>query len=150
MIKTISPDEFWSYPEVHELIEGYTAECHISGLPPVNPDVQMYRALHQMGAMKVLASFSDDTIIGFAVVMISPVAHYSARLAVMESVYVDKKHRHGGTGGRLIKAAEAEALEAGATGLFVSAPSGGVLEAAMNGNKIGYAHSNSVYFKKLT
>lgn len=149
MIAEITPDEFWAHPEVNGLINGYAAESHMEGLPPVNPDVQMYRALHQAGVLKVLAATAYGEIVGFAVVLISPVAHYSARMAVMESVYVSPAHRHGGTGWRLIKAAEAAAQEAGSAGLFISAPAGSTLTAVMAVNTAGYRHSNSVYYKAL-
>ena len=149
MIVEITPDEFWAREEVAALIEGYEAESRIEGLPPANPNVPMYQAMHQAGALRVLAFIKDEKMEGFAVVMISPVAHYSAKLAVMESLYVVPVHRGSGAGWRLIKTAERLAKEAGAVGMFVSAPAGGTLEGVMESEQSGYEHSNTVFFRAL-
>lgn len=147
MIVEITPDEFWAQAEANVLIKEYDQESRAHGLPPRNPDVQMYQALHQAGALRVLAYIKNGKMEGFGVVLVSPVAHYSAKLAVMESVYVSPQHRSSGAGWRLIKTAERLAKEAGAIGLFVSAPASGMLEAVMKRKSSGYAHSNTVFFR---
>lgn len=147
MIMEITPDEFWAHEEVHGLIEEYEVECRTAGLPIANPDLAMYNALHQAGFMKVWAAITDGVIVGFAVVITSRVAHYSAKLAVMESLYVAPQHRASGVGWRLIKKAEQQAKDAGITGLFISTPARGVLEAVMQNERTGYEHTNTVFYK---
>jgi GNAT superfamily N-acetyltransferase len=79
--------------------------------------------------------------------LVSLLPHYSALAATTESWFVSAAARKGGTGKRLMDAAEAKARELGAVGFLISAPTGGSLERAAP--MLGYRETNRVYFKAL-
>ena len=73
--------------------------------------------------------------------------HFGRKVGVSESYFVAAEYRKTGAGLRLLHAAEEAAREAGAVGVLVSAPTGGILERVMPG--VGYRETNRVFFKGL-
>ena len=130
-----------------ELCDEYAVESSIEGMPPIDPHLPMYRQLEAAGVLHAFGAFSGDELVGFLLMLISSVPHYSAVAANTESFFVRDGHRKGGTGIRMLKMAEEHAKHLGAVGVFVSAPCEGRLSKAMP--LFGYRKTNQVFFRKL-
>jgi len=103
--------------------------------------------LENSGLMNFAAAFVGDTIVGFSILMVTQLPHYSRIIAVVDSIFVAKKHRGSGAGMMLIREMESIAKDNEAIGILVSAPKGGRLNELMP--NIGYAHTNEVFFKSM-
>lgn len=147
-IRKLTVDEYYAEPNIAELWELYAAESHTEGLPPHNPQRGMYQAMEHMGVLHTWGAYDDGKLIGFIALLVNVVPHYGAMIGTLESFFVHRYYRKGGTGMKLLRTAKAKAMELGAAGLFVSCPAGGKLEKAMP--MFGYRHSNTVFFKALS
>lgn len=147
-IRKITVDEYYAEPNIAELWELYAEESHTKGLPPHNPQRQMYQAMENMAMLHTWGAYDDGKLVGFIALLVNVVPHYGAMIGTLESFFVHRYYRKGGTASKLLRAAEAKAKELGAVGLFVSAPAGGKLEKAMP--MFGYRHTNTVFFRELT
>lgn len=147
-VRQFTFNDLESNPKFKELCDEYAAESSIDDMPQIDPHLPMYRQLEAAGVLHAFGAFSGDELVGFLLMLISPVPHYSAVVANTESFFVRDGHRKGGTGVRLLKMAEEHAKNLGAVGVFVSAPSGGRLSRAMP--LLGFHETNRVFFRKLT
>jgi GNAT superfamily N-acetyltransferase len=129
------------------LMREYAAESSIDGMPPPAMHVDTYLALEAAGHIHVFCAYRGGHLVGFLAMLVSLLPHYSALAATTESWFVSAAARKGGTGKRLMDAAEAKARELGAVGFLISAPTGGSLERAAP--MLGYRETNRVYFKAL-
>lgn len=143
----MSVDDFFQNHKTAELIEQYSSEIKLAGLPKPVPQVEAYRMLEASGMFVLLTVFDDDELIGFAHLGIPPALHYGVSVACMESLFLEANHRKGYLGLNLIKRAEQEAQSRGAVGLLVSAAAGSRLEQILP--KFDYRHSNTVYFRSF-
>ncbi len=88
-------DEISAYPEI-----------------PLNPDVDAYNHVEEMGGLRCYTARLNNHLIGYAIFFIRYNMHYSTSLqAVQDVLFVTKPHRHGRVGYRLIRHSE-EALRA--------------------------------------
>lgn len=146
-IRRISAADFAAAANQAELIEEYAAECAIDGMPPPQARMAMYRQLEASGAISALAGFEGEQIAGYVVVISTELPHYGRMVSTLESFFVGKAWRKTGLGLELLKRAEQIARDVGSPGLLVSAPAGGVLARVLP--RAGYAHTNTVFFKRL-
>ena len=146
-VRPLTIAELFSAPNIEGLLLEYALECAIAGMPEPKPDVPLYVALEATGAVRVVGAFSDERLVGFVVVLATRSPHYSATIAVTESLFVAVAKRKEGHGIALLHEAERIALEMGAVGLFVSAPTDGRLAAVLDG--IGFTQTNRVFFRGL-
>jgi GNAT superfamily N-acetyltransferase len=147
-IRKLTVDEYYAEPNIAELWELYAEESHTKGLPPHNPQRQMYQGMENVGVLHTWGAYDDGKLVGFIALLVHVAPHYGAMLGTLESFFVHRYYRKGGTASKLLRAAEAKAKELGAVGLFASAPAGGKLEKAML--MFGYRHTNTVFFRGLT
>ena len=147
-IRKSSIAEHFAEPNIAELWELYAEEAKIKGLPQHNPQRHMYDTLEQMNLLHIWGAYDEGRLIGFAVLLVNMVPHYGLPIGTLESFFVHRYYRKGGTAKRLLTAAEAKAKELGAFGMFISAPTGGRLEKAMP--LFGYRHTNTTFLKDLT
>lgn len=147
-IRKISFDEITAYPEFTKLAQDYADESKIEEMPTHNLNYDAYRKLEQIGMYHCYGAFVDDNLVGLVTVLVTTVPHYSVLIASTESLFVDDKHRRGGTGLKLLKAAEECAKENGAINLFVSAPMGGRLVQVMP--RIGYRECQRIFCRRLS
>ena len=89
----------------------------------------------------------DGELIGFITVLVSVLGHYGFSVAVSESYFVAKEHRHTMAGLKLLVAAEEKTKALGALGIYVSSPTGGALDKVLE--RSGYAETNRIYFKRM-
>jgi GNAT superfamily N-acetyltransferase len=128
-----------------DLVEEYAEESSVDGMPPTKPDAASYQAMEEAGRIKSYGAYRGDNLVGFIVLLSSVLPHYSTMVTVTESFFVMRSHRRGGTGLKLLEAAESYAKGNGSAGLIVSAPVGGSLERVMP--RKGYAPTSTVFFK---
>lgn len=147
IVRRITIDEAESDPDFQSLVDEYAAEAKIPEMPNHNPNIAGYKQMEALGMYHMFGAYDGDKFIGFISVLVTPVPHYSAKIATTESFFVSASHRKGGAGVRLLRAAEACAKEQGAVILFVSAPTGGRLVQVMPG--IGYRESHRVFCRSM-
>lgn len=123
----------------------YAAESGIPELGDANVDVPAYRAMEAVGMACCIGAWRDDELVGFGVVTLSVLPHFSKRVGCLISFFVAASARKGGTGTRIREAAERIAKERGGEGLFISAPSESRLDAILP--RSGYRATNRLYFK---
>lgn len=145
LIRPITSSEFWSAPNIDDMLAEYASESSIAGLPAPAPSREIYERLEATGLMHVLGAFKDDVLVGFLAMMATTNPHYGVPLAVTESFFVGSVYRKGGAGLKLLHEAEQIAKAAGAQGLLVSAPTASRLADVLPG--VGYAETNRVFFR---
>lgn len=145
MIRKTTIAEFFSAPNIKQLLDEYAEESALHGLPHPKAKIDLYEHLEAMGSIYPLAAFVDDVMIGFAFVLSPILPHYSAKVSVMESFFVAKEYRKTGAGIKLRQAAESHAKEVEALGLLISAPLGSDLAEMLP--RMGYKETNRVFFK---
>lgn len=146
-IRPITVAEAFDSPVFAALCDEYQAEslrnpCMMGALPNRGAYTQMVDAgfLHPLGA------FVGDDLVGLCTVLIAPVMHFGGKVvATTETLFMAEAHRAGGAGQKLLRAAENVAAQAGAGGLYVSAPSNGRLERLLP--CVGYHETNRVFFR---
>ena len=146
-VRRITFAELTASAEWDGLVSEYADECQIAGLPRFKYDSSTYYLLENSGAMIFAAAFVEDTLVGFATMIVTQLPHYSRIVAIVESIFVAKQHRSSGAGMMLIRKMESIAKDNEAIGILVSAPKGGRLNALMP--NIGYTHTNEVFFKGI-
>lgn len=132
-------------PNIDQITEEYASESSIKGMPHPLAKMEMYYQLEAVDALCAFGAFVDGVPVGFISVLSTIIPHYSIRLSVSESFFVLKGYRKTGAGMKLLRMAEDKAREAGAPGLLVSAPYGGVLADVLPHS--GYAPSNTIFFR---
>jgi GNAT superfamily N-acetyltransferase len=134
-------------PDLPALLEAYGEESAIVGIGAPSAQLDAYRAMEAAGLAHLIAAFVDGAMVGFINILIGPLPHYGTVIATTESFFVSPAHRKSGAGMFLLREAESLAHERGATGLLVSAPSGGRLDAVLS--RSNYRETNRVYFRAL-
>lgn len=148
MIVAMSFADLETAPTFPALLKEYAAECAIPGLPPPKANLETYRDLEAKGLLHVLAAVEADELVGFLILLVPVLPHYSVGVAVSESFFVAKAHRGTGAGLALLRAAEQRAKAVGSPGLLVSAPFQGDLFKVLP--RVGYAETNRVFFKAVS
>jgi len=146
-IRQITIDDLRFAPGVDALLREYAQECGIAGLPKPKAEWLTYARLEYHGALHVVGAYLDGSLVGFCHVLVSLNPHYSALLAVTESLFVAAAHRGTGAGLALLREAGSIARQRGAVGLLVSAPVGGRLAQILP--RCGYRETSRVFFRGL-
>jgi GNAT superfamily N-acetyltransferase len=136
-----------SDPDLLGLLMEYSCESGMSGLPPPKWNFGTYSMMESQGFLHPIAAYVDDHLVGFLLLLVHDLPHYSVPVAVSESYFVSVDHRSTGAGLRLLHEAEGLATEMGAAGIVVSAPHGGKLDAVLA--KTNYKVANTVYFRSF-
>jgi GNAT superfamily N-acetyltransferase len=146
-IRPLTVAEAFDSPLFAELCDEYRDESlRNPDLWGALPDREGYAALVDAGMLHALGVFVGDELAGFCAVLVSPVLHFGGKLiASTETLFVAKKHRAGGAGLKLLRAAEQLAAGFGVPGLYVTAPTGGRLERLLP--RVGYHETNRVFFR---
>lgn len=134
-------------PEFPALLEEYAGESRNIGMPPPMPYLDRYPQLEAMGMLHPIAATLDDELIGFITVLVSVLPHYGFSVAVSESYFVAKAHRHTMAGLKLLVAAEEQTQARHSCGLYVSARIGSGLDKVLE--RAGYEGTNKVYYKRM-
>lgn len=145
-IRTISVSEAFDSPDFGALCDEYRAESmRNKDLAGGEPSRLGYEQMASAGLMKILGAFFGDRLVGFCTVLVTPLLHFGDHLvASTETIFLSKKYRASGAGIGLLRAAESIALDSGASGLYVTAPSGGRLERLLP--RVGYTQTCQVFY----
>lgn len=131
-----------------DLLAAYGEESSIHELGQVDACFATYRQMEAVGALHIIGAFGPG-LVGLASMLAYGLPHYAGRKAcAMESFYVAPEARRGGTGIKLLRAAEALALELGSSVLMISAPLGGRLASVLP--RTGYRETSRVFMRVLT
>jgi GNAT superfamily N-acetyltransferase len=103
----------------------------------LRPDVERYRILELGGCLISIGAFLGDELIGYSVNFVTHHMHYSDLIVCQNDIlYVDKPHRKGATGIRLILETEKVAKARGAHMVGWHAKPGTALEGLLP--RMGY------------
>lgn len=148
IVKPVDALDILDSPELPRLIAEYTDECaNPELLENARPDRERYVQLENAGVLHVLGMYDDDDadkLVGFGVVIISPVLHFSKTVAVVESIFLRKDHRKGWVGRALMGALHGLAKSYGTDGVYFSAPKGSAFEKLCRAMKL--KETNATFF----
>jgi GNAT superfamily N-acetyltransferase len=146
-IRAITVAEAFDAPVFAALCDEYRAETlRNPDLLGALPDRAGYERMVDAGLMRPLGVFAGDALVGLCAVIVSPVLHFGGKVvATTESIFVAEAHRAGAAGVDLLRAAEEVAHQAGAGGLYVTAPAGGRLERLLP--HLGYVETNRIFYR---
>lgn len=113
------------------------------GEPKVDADA--YRAMEAAGVAQCIGAWHANALVGFGVVTLTVLPHYSKLIGCLISFFVAAQARNGSAGTRIRNLAEQIASERGAVGLMISAPSESRLDVILP--RVGYRATNRLYFK---
>lgn len=148
-IRPISYAEILQAPNAQELINGYAAECSLPEIGECCPQSDTYQMLEESGVLQAFGVYSAfGWMIGFAVVLVSILPHYSKRVASLESIYVDPEHRDHSVGKSLMLTVEQFADDMDCEAVLYSAPVGTRFDRYLSLCS-DYRHSNNVYCRRL-
>lgn len=149
VIRAITVDEAFDSPVFIALCDEYRGESlRNPDMLGALPDREGYERLIATGLLHPLGVFVGNELVGICAVLITPVLHFGGKLiASTETLFVAEAHRSGGAGIKLLRAAEEVAVNAGASGLYVTAPTGGRLEKLLP--HVGYVETNRVFFRRV-
>lgn len=146
-VRVSSFTEQFASPQFQALVASYAEESKLEGLPYPEADEEHYISKEADGAMRLLCAFDGDELLGFVVVLVFTVPHYSTMVANIESIYAYPEHR-ARVGVMLKRAAEFEAKRMGAIGLFINAAIGSRWHAALSGSK-NYRATHTSFFRSF-
>ena len=146
-IRPITVDELEQADNVIEMLAEYAVESSIRGLGQIDVQFDLYRTLENVKAFHMLGAYRANALVGFISFVVSKQPHYGSVTATSESFFVAQSERAGGAGLKLLRAAQDKARERGAIGMLVSSPAGGRLARVLP--RLGFAHTNEVFFKEL-
>ncbi len=70
---------------------------------PLEPNWNLYKKLDELGSLVVFTVRVDERLVGYAAYLIETDPHYSSlKKANQDVLYIDKDHRKGGLGSKLI------------------------------------------------
>jgi len=155
VIRQCRAREIFENPRGQALIDEYSAECANALLGKPAPSLDYYENLEAAGIGQCFAAYQslpwdpigDQRLVGFAMVLIAVVPHFSLALGNYESVFVSKD---ASCGGQLMDAVEQYAKECGCRYFFVTAPLGSRLARLCFMCADEYLHTNHVFMKCLS
>ena len=93
-IRRITFNELCGDPEFQTLVDEYADESAIKGMPEKNPDINAYNTMERIGMQHVFAAYADEKLVGFVIVLITPVPHYSCKMGSTEITMAHRKEPH--------------------------------------------------------
>ena len=123
-LKTISFAEVANHPAFAALCDEYLAESGNADIGGHCVNTDYYSLLESIGQFFVIGAFKNADLVGFAFLVLNEHPHYSQMIGICDAIFVDKKHRKGAAGLRLIRAVQSLAKEKGVKGVYFSAPEG--------------------------
>lgn len=146
-IRTCRAVELELAPTFPALMAEYLAESGRAITADPSPQIATYKAGEAAGTMRFAGAWAGDELVGMMVVALQVVPHFGMTVAMTETLFVSAKVRKTGAGMAMLKLADEMARDAGAVGVIVSAPVGGVLSKILP--RSGFKHTNELFFKAL-
>lgn len=140
----VRPDEYLE--RVLPLVREHWREVGFDFEP--QPDAAAYRRLHDAGVLFALVAMEGDEVVGYCTVIVSPHLHNpSIVVAASDALFVRPDARRSTTAGRLIRAAEDEARERGASRFTWACRAGTGIAEMFKAH--GYATADEVVMRAL-
>jgi len=146
VIKPVSYATILDDPNAEALLREYAAECSLPELGEAKPQRELYAMLEASGGFQAFGVYDRETLVGFAAVLIYVLPHYGKKIAVTESIFVDKGYP---LGHALLGYIEEYAKENGCEAFLYSAPIGSRFDRSMRNSEHHYRHTNNSYLVKL-
>jgi len=112
-----------------------------------NPQLNVYQALEKNGSLACIGAYDNDVLVGFMTVITSVVLHYSQLSTTIESQFILRKYRGGGTWKKMMNLAEEIAKDRGSFMLVMTSAIGTDFEIVAN--RSGFNATNIMYTKNL-
>lgn len=148
IVTTVPFEELEHAPNLHDMLDEYSIESRLSGMPPPIPHMDSYHLLVKADLLTTLCAYEEDTIIGFLLLLVNMMPHYSTPVATVESFFVPQAHRSTGAGLKLLIAAQKIAQEKGAAGILVAAAVNSDFDRLMS-SMYSYTKSHNAYFRSF-
>jgi GNAT superfamily N-acetyltransferase len=132
-----------------DLLTEYAAECSIPEIGETCPQREIYDRMESSGLMHSFGVFDCDRLVGFATLLVFVLPHYGKKIANVESLFLAKPYRHGGTGRWLLGAIESIAAQMGCTAVLYNARRESRFERFLNAMPELYLRTNSVFLRAL-
>jgi len=143
----ISVDKLIADQEELNLFIEYSSEGKIEIVDDQLPDYEMYYVMEESGALTVIGSYEEDVLVGFIIMIVTKMPHYSSISATFDSFFIHKDYRDHGRGRDLVKYSESIAVDQGASISMMYAPKDSRLSKAAR--LFGYKDTNTIYTKEL-
>jgi GNAT superfamily N-acetyltransferase len=147
-IRKILASGIFRAPNWDALCSQYGDECSLPEIGKVNPQPEMYASMERHGALQCFGAFADDTLVGFAAVLIYIDPQYGKKVAIVENVFIAPSFRRTTLGLGLLIKVERHAKENGCTAIGYSVPIGGSLERLLARRK-KFRKTTSVFTRNL-
>jgi hypothetical protein len=89
-----------SDPDLLGLLMEYSCESGMSGLPPPKWNFGTYSMMESQGFLHPIAAYVDDHLVGFLLLLVHDLPHYSVPVAVSRSSATARGGRSGDRDGR--------------------------------------------------
>lgn len=130
------------------LIAEYAAECSIPAIGEINPHRELYALMEKSGLMTCFMAYDDHRKVGFSILLMPILPHYSKKVATSESIFIAKSSRRSGAGLKLKRTVKDHAKDAGCVGILWSAPAGSKFERVLESSK-SCQRTNAVFYENL-
>jgi len=147
VLRKVTADDMLADPMFYILVVEYEQESANPELGRYDWQAPIYRALEEEGKLHIVAAYNGGKLVGFATAITSILPHCGKLIASTESLFVSKEQRKGRLGMNLVEELEYLAKQNGAMALFLTAPVNGAL--GKLAPRMGYRHTNEVFFKAL-
>lgn len=146
IIHRCSVKDVFEAPNWGDIVAAYAAESPVTAILPPNIDQEAYYTMEKMGILAAFAAIEENTLVGFAFVVVVKLFHFSIVAANTDAIFMLKEFRSA-HGGKLVNAVECYANEMNCSGLTISAPIGSSLVKSLT--KRRYTPMNVMFLKKL-
>ena len=146
-IKRCTVDEFEHSIGFRQLLDEYSEESSLEGLPPAAAKLASYKTLENSGMFAGYGAYDNDILVGLVTIITPVIPHYGVSVAVTESIFAAKAYRKTGVGLMLIRTAEQHARDSGCPAIMISAPVEGPLTEVLP--RIKYRETNRVFMKSF-
>ncbi|MEO8296356.1 MAG: GNAT family N-acetyltransferase [Burkholderiales bacterium] len=121
---------------------------------PLDPDLELYRAMHNAGALHVVVARREGRVIGYHISIVKTHLHYRSTLHALVDIYfVDPAERKGMVGIKLLREAERLLKQRGvvkiisATKVHTSCATGRPLDMAKIFLRLGWKEAERTFVK---
>lgn len=145
-LKEVSVGTIFESPEFGQIVEDYRNESGNPDLGEAVPSREFYERMASAGALRCVVAYDGSRIVGIVLVVATIYPHFGKTVASVESLWLDRSHRAGGSGLKLIRKAQEVARDMGAAGIYYGARVGS-RQAELYGRL--FTPMNTLFWKKL-
>lgn len=114
----------------------------------LDPDVEAYAKVEEMGALRCYTARADGLLVGYVVFFVRHNLHYRVSFqAVQDVLFLSPEYRHGGAGVKLIRYSERQLAEDGVQAVYHHAKRTNQVGKLLL--RLGYEHIDEIYGKRL-